>query len=206
MLACHPLLLSFSKVNDFLNEMNEPERIAATVAANLARLRRDRWLSIAELAHRSGISMGSLSAVEAGTANPTLVTLASIAEALGIGLEELVQPLFPVPHVLRSADCERSGAWGFRTVRVARFQAGPTELTLFRVQVGRPSRPSAPHPPGTIEHFLVTGGQVDAGPLEEPVLLGPGDSVRFEARIPHQYRARRTIASGILLMQRPLRA
>src|SRR5918998_5028287 len=51
-------------------------------------LRRERGLTLEELAERSGVSRAMISKVERGEKNPTLVVAAKLAEGLGITLSE----------------------------------------------------------------------------------------------------------------------
>ena len=55
---------------------------AQTVGERLARARRERGFTQAELAHRTGVPQPSISAIERGHANPTLDTLQSLARGL----------------------------------------------------------------------------------------------------------------------------
>jgi XRE family transcriptional regulator, regulator of sulfur utilization len=50
-------------------------------------------------------------------------------------------------------------------------------------------RSSSPHPPGVVEHVLLTVGRLRAGPLDAPTELETGDVLRFAADVPHQYAA-----------------
>lgn len=59
------------------------------VTGVIARLRRERGLTQAELARITGLSCGYIAAIEQGRRHPTVKTLAIIAEALGIDVEEL---------------------------------------------------------------------------------------------------------------------
>src|ERR671916_3400603 len=52
-------------------------------------LRRERGLTLEELAERSGVSRAMISKVERGEKNPTLVVAAKLAEGLGITLSQL---------------------------------------------------------------------------------------------------------------------
>jgi len=49
-------------------------------------LRQDQGFTLAALADRTGLSVGSLSQLERGQANPSFTTIADIAEGLGVGL------------------------------------------------------------------------------------------------------------------------
>src|SRR5689334_18666451 len=61
------------------------------LAANVRRLRIARHLSLSELARATGIGKATLSSIENGRANPTVGTLAAIAEALRVPVAELLE-------------------------------------------------------------------------------------------------------------------
>lgn len=52
-------------------------------------LRKDRGLTIEDLAHDAGITFPSLSRIEKSEANPAWTTVERLAEALGVSLVEL---------------------------------------------------------------------------------------------------------------------
>jgi transcriptional regulator with XRE-family HTH domain len=62
------------------------------VGRNFARLRREKGLTREEVEVRSGFSQQYLSSLERGRRNPTVITLYELAQALGVGHVELVQP------------------------------------------------------------------------------------------------------------------
>lgn len=64
-------------------------RAGVGLALAIRRARAGRY-TLAELAQRAGLSVGLLSLIERGRGNPSLTTLARIAEALDLGLVELV--------------------------------------------------------------------------------------------------------------------
>ena len=69
--------------------------VCELVGKNIARHRAAKQLSQVQLAKRLGwrslgIDQGYISKLEAGEKNPTLTTLAAIAEALGVSLMSLV--------------------------------------------------------------------------------------------------------------------
>ncbi|MFZ5650161.1 MAG: helix-turn-helix domain-containing protein [Bacillota bacterium] len=61
------------------------------VAGTIARLRRERGLTQAELSRTTGLSRGYIAAIEQGRRHPTIKTLAIIAEALGVEIEVLTE-------------------------------------------------------------------------------------------------------------------
>src|SRR5918912_204407 len=62
-----------------------PEALGARVRG----LRRERGLTLEELAQRSGVSRAMISKVERGEKNPTLMVAAKLAEGLGVTLSRL---------------------------------------------------------------------------------------------------------------------
>ena len=71
--------------------MASPEDTADALARNLRRLRGERGLTLDELAKRAGISRSMLIQIEQKRVNPTLATLVRLAQALDVGLAELVE-------------------------------------------------------------------------------------------------------------------
>lgn len=69
--------------------------ICGVVARNFARIRRQRGLSQEEVASLSKISQQYLSRLERADCNPTVVTLAKIAKALGIKPVDLLAARSP---------------------------------------------------------------------------------------------------------------
>ena len=53
-------------------------------------MRREKGLTLEELAERSGVSRAMLSKIERGEKNPTLIVAAKLAEGLGVSLSRLL--------------------------------------------------------------------------------------------------------------------
>jgi transcriptional regulator with XRE-family HTH domain len=71
-------------------DTRRPEaRPSVALGAAVRRLRQGRF-TLAQLAERSGVSVGLLSLIERGRGNPSINTLAGIAEALDVSLPDLV--------------------------------------------------------------------------------------------------------------------
>src|SRR5512142_1943081 len=85
----------------------EASGVRETLAANLRRLRIARHLSLSELARATQMSKATLSSIENGRANPTVETLAALADALRIPLGELLEelPLGDI-RIVRAAGAE----------------------------------------------------------------------------------------------------
>lgn len=79
---------------------------AATFAANLRALRRDRGLTLIALAAASGVSRAMISKIERGDAVPTATVLGRLAGGLGVGLSRLLGPAQPRRPVLLRAEAQ----------------------------------------------------------------------------------------------------
>ena len=66
------------------------DRLSASLAENLRRLREARGLTQQDLSEASGVPRPTLAHLESGSANPTLSVLARVAVSLGVAMEELV--------------------------------------------------------------------------------------------------------------------
>ncbi|WP_244871813.1 helix-turn-helix domain-containing protein [Catellatospora sp. TT07R-123] len=95
------------------------DEINAAVALHVRALRTGRGWSLDELSGRSGVSKGMLVQVEAGRTNPSVGTLARIADAFGVAVARLLQP---------AAD---------RTVHLSEFEDGPVLWRGGRGGTGR---------------------------------------------------------------------
>lgn len=85
--------------------MAEPGTLTAAIANNVRAQRAHRGLTLDELAVRSGVSRGMLVQVEQGRTNPSVSTLARIADALGVTVARLVEVNdTPVVRVVPAAE------------------------------------------------------------------------------------------------------
>ena len=72
-------------------------QLRARLANNVLGFRQRINLSQSALARRAGIAQQQISAIEAKKGNPTLSTVAILAEALGVAPERLVGRLIRIP-------------------------------------------------------------------------------------------------------------
>ncbi|HZE38512.1 MAG TPA: XRE family transcriptional regulator [Stackebrandtia sp.] len=179
------------------------QRAAAALAANLRRLRGDAGISLSELARRSGIAKGTLSQLESGIGNPTIETVFSLSNGLGVPVSSLLnENTDPGVMLVRSGDLEvlSSNAVDLRMLR--RMDVAGTVIELYdqRVRPGAVQR-SRGHPGR--EHVAVTTGRLRVGPPESPHELGPGDYLCFPAAAPHDYEAVDGPVTSVLMLEYP---
>ena len=68
----------------------EFDRVKSVIAGRVRQLRQERGLSQEELADRAGCHRTYVGMLERSLGNPSLAVLASLADALGVALGELV--------------------------------------------------------------------------------------------------------------------
>lgn len=157
------------------------------VAANIRRFRRERELSLGELAKRTGISKQTLSKIEAGQGNPTVGTLESIGLGLGVTLTAMLATYGSNVKLQRAAEQPWQPRGIFLQWPMDRiYGTGYVETSLFRITPGV-TETIAPHSRGTIHQLYVVRGQLEVGGEFESVQLNAGDFFRFPGDVTHQY-------------------
>ena len=146
--------------------MTSPEDTADALARNVRRLRGERALTLDELAKRAGISRSMLIQIEQKRVNPTLATLVRIAQALDVGLAELVE-LGSTRRVRVIARDDVAELWtspggGSGRLLVGSDQLDHIEFWDWRLEPGDMHEAEA-HVPGTAEIIHVLEGGLIVG-------------------------------------------
>jgi XRE family transcriptional regulator, regulator of sulfur utilization len=162
------------------------------VGPRVRALREAAGLSLRDLAERTGVSAPMLSQVERGETSPTL----AVAEKIATGLELTLSQLLRIDedgHVVitRVTDRRRRRRRGHSveelTPPLPGQRADVSEHTLAAgAATGGPADPPL-HEPGSRETAVVLAGAIDLfidGARHE---LREGDSVTFDADLPHHF-------------------
>ena len=163
--------------------------LARRVADNLRDRRKDRGLSLDQLAVASGVSRAALSQIETGKSNPSLSVLWKIAVGLEIPFSELLGEAGPSVNLLRRADTQvLRSADGRMESRPASPPGFSRFLEVYELRLSARSTHSAEaHAPGTHELIVVLSGSLRMHVGSDKFELGPGDSLAFPADRPHAY-------------------
>ncbi len=167
-----------------------PGDLTGVVGANLRRLRGHRRLSLDRLARASGVSRAMLSQVELGRSTPTITLLWRIARALEVPLSALIEARQARGvTVLRRGEAKvLSSHDGTFTSRALFPFDEPRRVEFYELWLAPGSVERAgPHAPGTTENLVVSTGAVQIEVGDERAVLGPGDTVAFQADVPHAY-------------------
>jgi len=174
-----------------VNVVDKKDSLLIAVGRRISRLRKERGITLSELAKIAGISKSTLSAIESGDANPTISTLWAIADALNVPFGELL------PEEFKEVD--ESGI----TVRLIERSSIPKIEVYKMILNPRSVRRANPHQKGVIEKVLVVNGSMLTGLLSSPKLLKAGEEMEFRADVPHIYLAMDEGATAIITIKYP---
>jgi transcriptional regulator with XRE-family HTH domain len=154
----------------------------------IRRVRRERGLTLEELAGEVGSSVAHLSRLESGARQPSLDGLLRIAAALGVEVGELLEaPEEPGPGtVVRGATSPVYEGGGLRFQPLVP-EAGPEGLTAVKVIF-----PADRSEPEYREHegeewIYVLSGRLRLTLGRESTVLEPGDAAYFNGLLPHRW-------------------
>jgi transcriptional regulator with XRE-family HTH domain len=167
-----------------------PDDTADALARNLRRLRAERALTLDELAKRAGISRSTLIQIEQQRVNPTLAILVRLAQALDVGLAELVElgRQRRVRVIARDdvAELWTSPGGGSGRLLVGSDQFDHIEFWDWRLEPGDLHEAEA-HVLGTAEILHVLEGDLALEVDGETHTAAAGESVIFSADADHSY-------------------
>lgn len=165
---------------------------AGSVGERLRALRLERGWSLAELAAASGVPLSTISKVENGHLNPSLVHAINLASALEANLGFLVERDGRAParfSVVRNRQRARLDLPGMALALQdlhGDFAPGVLEARLGILAPGAQSGDEPmTHPGEEICHVLE--GAIGYGIDGERFDLGPGDTIHFRSTVPHRW-------------------
>jgi transcriptional regulator with XRE-family HTH domain len=178
------LLLPFPGTRRCNGGVTHPSAIAAALAEvgpRLRRIRTGRGVTLTALAEATGISKSTLSRLESGQRRPSLELLLPIAQAHRVPLDELVgAPEVGDPRV-RLTPRRVNG----RTVLPLTRQPG--SLQAWKVVI--PANQAVPDPRvhEGYEWLYVLAGRLRLVLGDRDLVLGAGEAVEFDTRVPHWF-------------------
>jgi XRE family transcriptional regulator, regulator of sulfur utilization len=174
------------------NAHNGGDARNGAIGARVRALREGMDLSLRDLAARSGVSAPMLSQVERGETSPTVGVAEKIAGGLELTLSQLLR-LDERGHVVVMPAGERRSrrVRGHRTDELTPPLPGQrADVSLHtlapRAATGRPGDPPL-HEPGARETAVVLSGNPALIVDDERHELREGDSVTFDADLPHHF-------------------
>ena len=185
--------------------MEDLEKAAGYLARNIEKLRKTKHLSQLQLAKQSGIPRTTLTNIESGTGNPSLLNLVKISAALGVGIEELLSrprtdclliKADKIPIVRRGQGSVQ--LYKLLPDKIKGIEMDRLELQELGVMSGHP------HLEGTKEYLTVIQGEITVHVTGESFVVQQGDVLAFPGNQPHSYRNTRRRTSVAISMVIPV--
>lgn len=166
------------------------EQSSGELGARLRRLRKERDLSLAEVADGTGISASFLSMVEKGQSDITVSRLMRLVHWFGVSVADLVQePDHSRVRVVR-ADQRRSVRLADERISIQMLAPDGKHAMMPVINVyeaGGGMADAARHEGEEFVHVLEGAVELRVG-NDEPIVLRAGDSAYYRADVPHAFR------------------
>ena len=160
------------------------QRHRPLVGGRIRRRRRERTLTLAQVAEATGLNVGYLSQVENDKASPSLETLAALADALDVPIAWFLLDQSVAPRVVRAGE-RPSRRMSAGSAAMSQVDGGiARDITIFEGVMPAGHRTGSHAHPGD-EHHLVLEGRVRITQGETVVEAGPGDYVLLDGTLPH---------------------
>ena len=155
------------------------------MTALLRAVRRQRGLTLEQLAAQTGLTKSYLSKVERRQSTPSIAVALKVARALDVD----VGRLFSDDEAREKIAVDRAAAPGADRYQVLASGLLGKFMSPFVIRpTGGPSSDPHPEHPGQ-EFVFVHAGRVELEYGDQTLTLGTGDSAYFDASISHKLRA-----------------
>jgi transcriptional regulator with XRE-family HTH domain len=174
-----------------MNQRHNTDNSLFKIGLRIRQARRERELTLADIARRTGLSKGLLSKIENFRALPSLPVLAGIARSLNIGMENLVKNVgaeTSAPHQLvranRRVPVKREKSRGFKYAALTARPLGNIGFESFVLTLA-PGAKRKPVSTDGDEFIFMLRGEIQFVVGKEKFLLSAGDAFYFDGRVPH---------------------
>lgn len=181
--------------------------ILIQISHRIKERRKERGITVQELANRAAVSKGLISQIENSRTIPSLMVLINIIQALEIDLnvffKDIGENKQQAPILVRRKEeylyFEKEQATGFRYHRIftEAFKKSTVDIVLLELE------PDASRPMVETEAFeykYIISGDIEYQFENETIYLGTGDSMLFDGRISHTPRNTGTEKALILVV------
>lgn len=165
------------------------EDLNGVIAVNLRELRRNRGMTLDDMAELTGVSKSMLGQIERGECGLSVATLWKISMGLKISFTSLMKETGSRAEIVDNKALKplTNGRSGFRLYPVFPVEADRGfEIMYIELDPGAKSA-SVPHEHGTEEFVLVNAGVLHLTVGEEEYDIPAGHSIRYAADQTHCY-------------------
>jgi transcriptional regulator with XRE-family HTH domain len=166
--------------------------ILIQISNRIKERRREKNITVQELATQANVSKGLISQIENSRTIPSLIVLIDIIKALDIDLNEFFKDIRTKsklsPILVKRKDeyehFEKEHATGFHYQRILTKFIDHSTVDIVILDL----EPNATRPlveTDAFEYKYILAGQIEYQFNDEKILLNQGDSMLFDGRIPH---------------------
>ncbi|HEY2583237.1 MAG TPA: XRE family transcriptional regulator [Mucilaginibacter sp.] len=168
------------------------EDILIQISNRIKDRRREKNITVQELALRANVSKGLISQIENSRTIPSLIVLIEIVKALEIDLNEFFKDIkskhTSLPVLVRRKneyECfEKEHTVGFHYKRIFTQSINQSTVDIVILEL----EPNANRPlvvTDAFEYKYIISGEIEYQFNNDKILLSQGDSMLFDGRIPH---------------------
>ncbi|WP_316817207.1 XRE family transcriptional regulator [Pedobacter nyackensis] len=167
--------------------------IILKISYRIKEIRKEKNITIQELADRAGVSKGLISQIENNRTIPSLPVLMNIVHSLKLDLTGFFKDISPADHqekvfVIRKNDykpLKKEAAKGFNYQRILarNIHGGPVDFVLLELKKG--ARRNKMVTTDAFEYKYLIKGKVDYLIEEKNYILEEGESIFFDGRLGH---------------------
>ena len=145
-------------------------------------LRKKRGLTAEGLAKMANLTRATISKIEGGNANPTIVTIEALSSVFQLSSSELIR-------LAEVAQCEAANTRFFKTEYLEGAHIWFPNFEIYHIRAGADVRKEADpeRHENTAEVCLVLSGKVEVTVGGQSHQLGPGMALRFKALREHHF-------------------
>lgn len=155
--------------------------------------RRQQEITVAELSHMTGLSIGMLSKIENGNTSPSLTTLQTLANALSVPLTSFFRRFEETRQAVHTksgdgVEIDREGTRSnhqYKLLGHIGSNASGVIVEPYLITLSTESDVFRTFQHGGIETIYMLEGEVDYRHGDEVYTLNPGDTLFFDADAPH---------------------
>ncbi|RWJ57713.1 MAG: XRE family transcriptional regulator [Mesorhizobium sp.] len=180
-------------MTDTMMVVETEQQLGSVLASRIQNLRHEQMLSLDALAKRTGLSKGTVVALEKGTANPSIGVLCRLAAAFSLSVSDLLScPANGAP----GSPIERTTSktlWTSPKGSQAQLQVSTSGRTMFElwswtIMPGDEFQADG-HSPDTRELISVAEGSLRIRVGSETLVLNAGEGARLVTDQEHSYAA-----------------
>ena len=183
------------------------EDVLIQISNRIKDRRREKNITVQELAVRANVSKGLISQIENSRTIPSLMVLIEIVRALEIDLNEFFKDIrskgADLPILVKRKNeyehFEKEHALGFHYQRIFTQSISPSTIDIVILEL----EPGAARPlveTDAFEYKYVLSGNIEYQFNEDRITLNQGDSMLFDGRIPHTPKNMGTQTASMLVI------